>query len=77
MTHHQPGQPVPEDVKPVRPSIEGLFRALAEGQRMNQDTMNGLMQAVSTLVASQSRTSSVHSSTSDPKVKEPKTYDGD
>src|SRR3954447_7083732 len=73
MTHHQPGQPVPEYVEPIRPSIEELFRALAEGQRLNQDTMNGLAQAVTTLVASQSRTSS----TNGPKVKEPKTYDGD
>jgi len=39
--------------------------------------MNGLVQAVSMLVASQSRTSSVHSSTGSPKVKEPKTYDED
>ena len=39
--------------------------------------MNGLGQAVSTLIASQARTSAVHSSTSGPKVKEPKTYDGD
>ena len=77
MTYHQPGQPVPEYIEPVRPSIEELFRALAEGQRVNQDTMNGLAQAVTTLVASQSRTSSVHSSTNGPKVKEPKTYDGD
>jgi hypothetical protein len=68
---------VPEYVEPVQPSIEDLFRALAEGQRMNQDTMNGLVQAVSTLVASQSRTCSVHSSTSGPKVKELQTYDGD
>jgi hypothetical protein len=40
---------------------------------MNQDTMNGLTQAVTTLVASQSRTSF----TSGHKVKEPKTYDED
>jgi hypothetical protein len=39
--------------------------------------MNGLTQAVSTLIASQSRISSVHSSTNGPKVKESKTYDGD
>ena len=69
-THHQPGQPVPEYIEPIRPFIEELFRALAEGQRINQDTMNGLAQAVTTLVASQSRTSSVHSSTNGPKVKE-------
>lgn len=68
---------MPEYIEPIRPSVEELFRALAEGQRMNQDTMNGLSQAVATLVASQSRTSSVHSSTNGPKVKEPKTYDGD
>jgi hypothetical protein len=76
-TTHQPGQPMPEYIEPMRPSIDELFRALAEGQRMNQDTMNGLTHAVTTLVASQSRTSSVHPSTSGPKVKEPKTYDGD
>ena len=76
-SHHQPGQPGPEYTEPTRPSVEDLFRALAEGQRLNQDTMNGLAQAVTTLVASQSRTSSVHSSTNGPKVKEPKTYDGD
>jgi hypothetical protein len=72
MTHHQPGQPGPAYLEPVRPSIDELFRALAEGQRMNQDTMNGLTQAVTTLVASQSRTSSVHSSTSGPRLRNPR-----
>jgi hypothetical protein len=76
-SHHQPGQPGPEYTEPIRPSVEDLFRALAEGQRVNQDAMNGLVQAVSTLVTSQSRTSTTHPSTNGPKVKEPKTYDGD
>jgi hypothetical protein len=76
-TSHQSSQFGPEYIEPGRPSVEDLFRALAEGQRVNQDTMNGLAQAVSALVASQSRTSAAHSSTSGPKVKEPKTYDGD
>jgi hypothetical protein len=76
-SHHQPGQPGPEHTEPIRPSIEDLFRALAEGQRVNQDTMNGLVQAVSALVTSQPRTSTTHPSTNGPKVKEPKTYDGD
>jgi hypothetical protein len=77
MTHHQQEEPMPEYGEPSRPSIEDLFRALAEGQRMNQDTMNGLAQAVSTLVDAQPRTSPAHASTSGPKVKEPRTYDGD
>ena len=76
-SHYQPGQAGPAYVEPARLSVDELFRALAEGQRLNQDSMNGLTQAVSALVASQSRPPSVHSSTNGPKVKEPRTYDGD
>ena len=43
-------QAQPAYVDPPRPSVEDVLRALAEGQRMNQDTMNGLAQAVAALV---------------------------
>jgi hypothetical protein len=75
MTHSQ--QEMPEYGEPSRPSIEDLFRALAEGQRLNQDTMNDLAQAVFTLVEVQPRTSPAYAFISGPKVKKLKTYDGD
>jgi Zinc knuckle len=66
--HGQPGQ------NPHRPSVDELFRALAEGQRFNQETLINLTQAVLTLVNSQS---TGRHATNGPKVKEPRFYDGD
>jgi len=63
--------------EPPRPTVEDVLRALAEGQRMNQDTMNGLAQAVATLVTVNTQGSTARPSSNGPKVKEPRTYDGD
>ena len=70
-------QAQPAYVDPPRPSVEDVLRALAEGQRMNQDTMNGLAQAVAALVTVNAQGSTARPSSNGPKVKEPRTYDGD
>lgn len=74
MTFGPDGQPVPAYNQANRPTVEDVIRSLAEGQRVNQDTLTGLTQAVAALLDSQSR--SQHTTTG-PKVKEPKSYDGD
>jgi len=70
-------QAQPAYVDPPRPTAEDVLRSLAEGQRVNQDTMNGLAQAVTALLAVNSQGATPRPSTNGPKVKEPRTYDGD
>jgi len=66
----------PNEMDPGRPPVPEMLRALAEGQRLNQDTMNGLAQAMTALLNNTARPApSGHSS--GPKVREPRTYDGD
>jgi hypothetical protein len=77
MHYGQEGQAAPEYAEPNRPTVNDLLRSLAEGQRVNQDTMTGLAQAVTALLTTQAQSSGPRSSTSGPKVKEPRTYDGD
>ena len=67
----------PEYEDPPRPTVEDVLRSLAEGQRVNQDTMNGLAQAVTALLAVNAQGATPRPSTNGPKVKEPRTYDGD
>ena len=66
-----------QEGQPSRPTADDLLRSLAEGQRLNQDTMNGLAQAVTALLTTQAQASPSSHSSNGPKVKEPRTYDGD
>ena len=70
----QAGQTPPAYNDPTRPSVDDLFRALAEGQRVNQDTMTGLAQAITALMNAQGNG---RHSANGLKVKEPRPYDGD
>jgi Zinc knuckle len=77
MSYGHEGQAPPEYAGPARPTADDLLRSLAEGQRVNQDTITGLAQAVTALLTTQAQASGPRQSTNGPKVKEPRTYDGD
>jgi hypothetical protein len=77
ISHDHEGQALPDYAGPARPTADDLLRSLAEGQRVNQDTMTGLAQAVTALLTTQAQSSGPRHSTNGPKVKEPRTYDGD
>lgn len=77
MQYGPEGSNTPDQSEQGQATLELLLRSLAEGQRLNQDSMSGLAQAVTTLLASQAHNSTQRQSTNGPKVKEPRTYDGD
>jgi hypothetical protein len=77
MSYGQEGQAIPEYAGPAHPTAEDLLLSLAEGQRANQDTITGLAQAVTALLTTQTQSQGPRQSTNGPKVKEPRTYDGD
>jgi Zinc knuckle/Retrotransposon gag protein len=59
------------------PNMEALMRSLAEGQRHNQESIDGLTQAMVQLLHVQQPPPRPPTTSSGPKVKEPRTYDGD
>ena len=67
------GQAPPAYPEQGRPTVHGLLRSLAEGQRVNQDTMNGLAQAITALLNTQTRGIPSQPPITGPKVKEPHT----
>ena len=66
--------PVPNQDNPNGSMLEGILRTLAEGQIGNQEVMNNLAQAVTSLLSVQPVR---NASSNGPKVKEPRPYDGD
>jgi hypothetical protein len=75
--HMQHDHAIPGQAGLDPPVLEGVLRLLAEGQRGNQDAVDRLATALTTLVTLQTQSSSPRHPTSGPKVKEPRTYDGD
>jgi Retrotransposon gag protein/Zinc knuckle len=59
------------------PTMEALMRSLAEGQRHNQGSIDGLTQAVVQLLHLQQPSPRPPTTSAGPKVKEPRAYDGD
>jgi hypothetical protein len=50
ISHGHEGQALSDYAGPARLTADDLLRSLAEGQRVNQDTMTGLAQAVTALL---------------------------
>lgn len=62
---------------PYAMSLDDVLRALAEGQRGTHEAVNGLVQVVGNLTTAQNHPLPSRNFSGGPKVKDPRTYDGD